>query len=70
MSLITLAGYLNDQTASFYLGVSLAAAQLARVLVRTNFDERESCWRGFVGCGWSGFWVWAGALGDYACGLL
>ncbi|KAF8826597.1 hypothetical protein HHX47_DHR5000200 [Lentinula edodes] len=70
MSLITLAGYLNDQTAPFFLGVSLAAAQLARVLIRTDFDVRESCWRGFVGCGWSGFWVWAGALGDYTCGLL
>ncbi|KAH7879595.1 4-hydroxybenzoate polyprenyl transferase [Lentinula edodes] len=70
MSLITLAGYLNDQTAPFFLGVSLAAAQLARVLIRTDFDVRESCWRGFVGCGWSGFWVWAGALGDYAFGLL
>ncbi|OJT12539.1 4-hydroxybenzoate polyprenyltransferase, mitochondrial [Trametes pubescens] len=66
VSLITYAGYLNGHGALFYGGVGLAAAQLARVLWRTDFDSRPSCWKGFVGCGWSGFWVWMGALGDYA----
>lgn len=65
MSLITYAGFLNAQTAPFYLGVGLGAAQLARVLWMTDFNDRPSCWRGFVGCGWSGFWVWMGALADY-----
>ncbi|KIM68675.1 hypothetical protein SCLCIDRAFT_1180573 [Scleroderma citrinum Foug A] len=65
MSLITYAGFVNAQGAPFYLGVGLGAAQLARVLWRTDFDNRASCWQGFVGCGWSGFWVWTGALADY-----
>ncbi|KAG7097120.1 hypothetical protein E1B28_004498 [Marasmius oreades] len=65
ISLITLAGYLNAHGPAFYVGVGLAAAQLARVLYHTDFDVRESCWRGFVGCGWSGFWVWMGAVADY-----
>jgi 4-hydroxybenzoate polyprenyltransferase len=39
--------------------------QLARIIYRTDFDSRSSCWKGFVGCGWAGFWTWMGALGDY-----
>ncbi|KAI0375788.1 4-hydroxybenzoate polyprenyl transferase [Pilatotrama ljubarskyi] len=70
ISLITCAGYLNGHGALFYGGVGLAAAQLARVLWQTDFDSRPSCWKGFVGCGWAGFWVWMGALGDYATLLL
>ncbi|KAL4081756.1 UbiA prenyltransferase family-domain-containing protein [Scleroderma yunnanense] len=65
MSFITYAGLINAQGAPFYIGVGLGTAQLARVLWRTNFDDRASCWQGFVGCGWSGFWVWMGALMDY-----
>ena len=66
MSLITYAGVLNAQGAPFYFGVCLGAAQLARVLWCTDFDSRTSCWRGFVSCGWSGFWVWMGAFVDHA----
>ncbi|KAF9451618.1 4-hydroxybenzoate polyprenyl transferase [Macrolepiota fuliginosa MF-IS2] len=66
LSLVCLAGYLNAQTIPFYCGIGLAAVQLARVLYRTDFNSRPSCWNGFVGCGWSGFWVWMGALTDYA----
>ena len=66
LSLITYAGYLNGQGAPFYLGTVLAGAQLARVLWTTDLEQRASCWRAFVGCGWAGFWVWAGALSDYA----
>ena len=65
LSLISYAGYLNGHTALFYGGVGLAATQLARVLIQTDFDDRPSCWKGFVGCGWAGFWVWMGALSDY-----
>ncbi|KIJ70235.1 hypothetical protein HYDPIDRAFT_79081 [Hydnomerulius pinastri MD-312] len=65
MSFITYAGVLNAQGVPFYLGVGVGAAQLARVLWRTDFNSRPSCWKGFVGCGWSGFWVWMGALADY-----
>ena len=62
---IALAGYLNAQGAPFFLGTGLAAAQLARIVHRTDFDDRASCGRGFIACGWVGFWVWMGALGDY-----
>lgn len=66
VSLISYAGYLNAHGFPYYLGVGVATAQLARVLYRTDFDSRPSCWSGFVGCGWAGFWIWMGALGDYA----
>jgi len=62
---ITFAGYLNAHGAPFFLGTALAAAQLARVVHRTDFDDRASCGRGFIACGWVGFWVWMGALGDF-----
>lgn len=57
---------LNSQGEAFYLGIGVAALQLARIIYRTDFDSRTSCWNGFVGCGWAGFWIWMGALGDYA----
>ncbi|KAF8640092.1 hypothetical protein AX17_001330 [Amanita inopinata Kibby_2008] len=66
LSLISYAGYLNAQGVPFYCGVGLASVQLARVLYRTNLENRASCWKGFVGCGWAGFWVWIGALVDFA----
>jgi len=65
LSLITYAGYFNGQGLPFYAGTALAGAQLARVLWTTDLDVRASCWRGFVGCGWAGLWVWVGALADY-----
>lgn len=70
ISLVSYAGYLNAHGEAFYLGVGLAAVQLARVLYRTDFENRPSCWNGFVGCGWSGFWIWMGAMGDYGMMLL
>jgi 4-hydroxybenzoate polyprenyltransferase len=69
ISLLTLAGYMNASGIPFYVGASMAGVQLARVLYMTDFDNRKSCWQGFTGCGWAGFWVWMGALGDY-CALL
>ncbi|GBE79332.1 DUF21-domain-containing protein [Sparassis crispa] len=50
LSLITFAGYMNDHGPLFYTGTGLAALQLARVLIRTDFDDHSSCWKGFVGC--------------------
>ncbi|KAF5369909.1 hypothetical protein D9758_001193 [Tetrapyrgos nigripes] len=70
ISLIAAAGVLNGHGAPFYVGVGLAAAQLARIVYRTDFDIRESCWKGFVDCGWSGFWIWMGATADYVLLLL
>ena len=65
MGCIALAGYLNAQGAPFFIGTGLAAAQLARIIQRTDFDDRESCGKGFVACRFVGFWIWMGALGDY-----
>jgi len=65
LSLFTLAGILNGQTAPFFVGVTLAGLQLGRILYSTDFNDRDSCWRGFAGCGWSAFWVWIGAAVDY-----
>ncbi|KAL5527170.1 hypothetical protein ACEPAG_5961 [Sanghuangporus baumii] len=65
LALIAYSGYLNAQGPLFYTGIGLATAQLTRVLIHTDFDSRPSCWRGFVGCGWAGFWVWMGALADF-----
>lgn len=67
LSLISYAGYLNHHMLPFYAGVGVAGLQLAKVLWETDFDDRPSCWKGFVGCGWAGFWVWMGALGDLVC---
>jgi len=62
---IALAGHLNAHGAPFFLGTGLAAAQLARIVYETDFNDRASCGKGFIACGWAGFWVWMGALGDY-----
>lgn len=70
MSLVAYAGYLNAQGAPFYVGVSLAALQLGRVIYRTDYESKESCWKGFVDCGWSGFTIWMGALADCVVLLL
>lgn len=65
ISLFTLAGYMNTAGIPFYTGVGLAGLQLARVVARTDFDNRASCWKGFTGCGWAGFWMWMGGMADY-----
>ena len=65
VSLIGYAGMLNAQGPAFYAGLTFAGIQLARILRRTNFDDRASCASGFKDSHWSGFWVWMGALVDY-----
>ena len=70
VGLIGTAGYLTDTLLTgvvgvpFYTGLGVGALQLARVLRQTDFNDRASCWKGFVGCGWSGFWIWIGAVGN------
>jgi 4-hydroxybenzoate polyprenyltransferase len=66
ISLWALAGYANAQGVPYYLGVSLAALTLARILRTVDFDSRASCWDAFRKCGWAGAWLWAGATADYA----
>ena len=71
VGLIGTAGYMADTLSTgivgipFYAGLGAGTIQLARVLTQTDFDDRASCWKGFVGCGWSGFWIWMGAVGNY-----
>jgi 4-hydroxybenzoate polyprenyltransferase len=65
-SLVAVAGVANGQGALFFAGTALAGAQLARVVWRTDFEDRRSCWKGFVACGTVGLLIWAGALADYA----
>jgi len=71
VGLIGTAGYMTDTLLTgvvgipFYAGLGVGALQLARVLMQTDFNDRTSCWKGFVGCGWSGFWIWMGAAGNY-----
>ncbi|KAF7313686.1 4-hydroxybenzoate polyprenyltransferase, mitochondrial [Mycena chlorophos] len=65
MTLVGYSGLLNGQGLPFFVGVGIAAMQLARIVYRTNFESRESCWKGFVDCGWPGFTIWMGALADY-----
>lgn len=66
LALITLAGVLNGQGVPFFIGMGAGAVQSARALYNTDFEDRASCWKGFVGCGWAGFWIWMGASADYA----
>ena len=65
LGLISYAGYMNGQGLPFYLGVGASAIQLARILRETDFDHRESCWNGFVGCGRVGVFISIGLTGDY-----
>lgn len=69
LSLISYAGYLNGHGMPFFAGIGLAGFQLAKVLKQTKWNERESCWKGFVQCGWVGIWIWAGASVDYALSI-
>jgi len=70
IGMLAAAGVLNAQGPLFFAGLAAAGAQLARVVWKTDFDDRSSCWKGFVGCGWSGFWVWIGTVGDYLMMLI
>ena len=65
LGLISYAGYANHQGLPFFIGVAMGGWRLAQILMRTNFNDRESCWAGFVGCGAVGRWIWVGAALDY-----
>jgi len=71
VGLIGTAGYMTDTLLTgvvgvpFYAGLGVGALQLARVLSQTDFDDRASCEKGFEACGWFGFWIWMGAVGNY-----
>jgi 4-hydroxybenzoate polyprenyltransferase len=69
VALLGAAGLLNGQSWMFFAGLGAGALQTARVLWQTDFESRESCWRGFVGCGWAGTLVWLGAAADWMVSL-
>ncbi|KZW03692.1 4-hydroxybenzoate polyprenyl transferase [Exidia glandulosa HHB12029] len=70
LALVGLAGYIGASGVPFFLGLGVGAVQTVRALFGTDFDDRASCWRGFVGCGWAGFWIWMGAGADWALTML
>ena len=65
LGLISYAGYVNGQGLPFYVGMGASAIQIARILHETEFDSRESCWRGFTRCGRMGLFISIGLTGDY-----
>lgn len=65
VGLIGIAGLQCGMGLGYFGGLGLGAAQLARILYHTDFDDRADCWKSFVKCGWFGFWVWAGSTFDY-----
>ncbi|KAF8324422.1 4-hydroxybenzoate polyprenyl transferase [Cantharellus anzutake] len=65
LGLISCAGYINGHGIPFYLGVGASSIQLARILKRTNFNDRGSCWNGFVKCGNVGVFISLALTGDY-----
>ena len=64
-SLITYAGICNGHSYPFFIGVALGGFHLARLLARTDFENKESCDATLLSNAWFGFWVWAGAMADY-----
>lgn len=66
MGLITYAGYLNHQGPLFYVAAGASAIELLRIVWKTDYESRESCWRGFVGCGRTGLALALGLGADYA----
>ncbi|KAG1816462.1 4-hydroxybenzoate polyprenyl transferase [Suillus subaureus] len=64
-SLVSYAGILNGHSVSFFIGVTLGARHLIRLIARIDFENEESCDAVLINNTWFGFWVWAGAMVDY-----
>ncbi|KAH7102983.1 4-hydroxybenzoate polyprenyl transferase [Auriculariales sp. MPI-PUGE-AT-0066] len=65
IGLLAASGMLNENSWIFFAGLGAGALQTVQALRQTDFDSRESCWKGFVGCGWAGALVWFGAAADW-----
>ncbi|KAF8312876.1 4-hydroxybenzoate polyprenyl transferase [Clavulina sp. PMI_390] len=65
MSLLSYAGYLNGQGLLFHAAVGASAVEMLRIVWSTDYESRESCWKGFVGCGRAGLLVSLGLGVDY-----
>ncbi|OAQ23103.1 4-hydroxybenzoate polyprenyl transferase [Linnemannia elongata AG-77] len=66
VSMLALAGYMNDQGPLFYaLSVGGAAAHLAWQLKTVNYENPADCWSKFASNKWTGALVFSGIAGDY-----
>ncbi|KAF9120009.1 Para-hydroxybenzoate--polyprenyltransferase, mitochondrial precursor (PHB:polyprenyltransferase) [Mortierella sp. 14UC] len=66
VSMLALAGYMNDQGPLFYtLSVGGAAAHLAWQLRSVDYENPADCWRKFASNKWTGALVFSGIAGDY-----
>lgn len=66
VSMLALAGYMNDQGPLFYaLSVGGAAAHLAWQLRTVNYENPADCWSKFASNKWTGALVFSGIAGDY-----
>ncbi|KAF9353736.1 Para-hydroxybenzoate--polyprenyltransferase, mitochondrial precursor (PHB:polyprenyltransferase) [Mortierella sp. AD094] len=66
VSMLALAGYMNDQGPLFYaLSVGGAAAHLAWQLKTVDYENPIDCWSKFASNKWTGALVFGGIAGDY-----
>ncbi|KAG0253500.1 Para-hydroxybenzoate--polyprenyltransferase, mitochondrial precursor (PHB:polyprenyltransferase) [Mortierella polycephala] len=66
VSMLALAGYMNDQGPLFYaLSVGGAAAHLAWQLKTVDYEKPADCWSKFASNKWTGALVFSGIAGDY-----
>lgn len=64
-SLISYAGLLNGQGPVFYAAMGVSVLELLRLVWKTDYDNRDACWKSFVGCGRVGFLISLGLGSDY-----
>ncbi|KAG0362955.1 Para-hydroxybenzoate--polyprenyltransferase, mitochondrial precursor (PHB:polyprenyltransferase) [Gamsiella multidivaricata] len=71
VSLLALAGYMNDQGPLFYaLSVGGATAHLTWQLKTVNYENPADCWSKFASNKWTGALVFSGIAGDYVSRVL
>ncbi|KAF9434933.1 Para-hydroxybenzoate--polyprenyltransferase, mitochondrial precursor (PHB:polyprenyltransferase) [Entomortierella beljakovae] len=71
VSMLALAGYMNDQGPLFYaLSVGGAAAHLAWQLKSVDYENPKDCWSKFASNKWAGALIFSGVAGDYMCQMM
>ncbi|KAF9993343.1 Para-hydroxybenzoate--polyprenyltransferase, mitochondrial precursor (PHB:polyprenyltransferase), partial [Modicella reniformis] len=66
VSMMALAGYMNDQGSLFYaLSVAGVAAHLGWQLKTVDYNNPTDCWSKFASNKWTGALVFSGIAGDY-----
>ncbi|KAI9144657.1 4-hydroxybenzoate polyprenyl transferase [Paraphysoderma sedebokerense] len=66
LSLLSLTGYMNDQTLPYYIGLCAAGIHMANSVRKVDLDNRESCNRTFDSMKWVGVLIGLGAAMDWA----